>query len=108
MGIKDNLVNFKFTSEIVEIEGEEYIIKEMSSGQAVAYETSLYRMVGTQPVLNMQNAKSTLISICLYDKDGVKIFEDKDIELINNMPAKLVNKLFDACSKINGIGEIKN
>jgi hypothetical protein len=106
--LKDTLLKSVFGQEIVEANGIEFIARELTSGDAVKYESSLYSIVNGQPVLKMENSKAKLISLALYDKDGNKVFTDKDIEIINSLPAKLVNKLFEACSKVNGIGTEKN
>lgn len=107
MDLKQRLINTGFAEDTVEIDGIELVVKEMSSGDAVKYESSLYKMVDGKPQLVMGNSKSKLISMCLFDKDGSRVFEDNDLELINKMPAGTVNKIFEASAKINGIGSVK-
>ena len=105
---KDNLINIKFTEEEVEINGEKYIVKEMNAGEASDYESSLFSMVNGKPVYNTKNAKAKLVLATLH-QDGEKVFEDKDISLIEKMPSSVLNKLFGVASNLNNLGaEEKN
>jgi len=105
---KENLLNMKFAEEEVTIGKEKYIVKEMTAGDASDYESGLFSMVNGKPVYNTKNAKAKLIMATLY-QDGVKVFEPKDISLIEGMPSGVLNKLFTVASNLNNLGgEEKN
>jgi hypothetical protein len=106
--LKDKLLAVKTKEKKIEVEGETLIIKEMLAGEATKYESSLYSIVNGQPVLKMEGSKSKMIALCVYDQDGKRVFEDKDIALIEKMPTTLIDKLFKECSSVNGMGNTKN
>jgi len=101
---KDNLINIKLAQEEVDIKGEKYIVKEMTAGEASNYESDLFSMVNGKPVYNTKNAKAKLVLSVLY-QDDVKVFEPKDLSLLEKMPSSILNKLFDVASKLNNLGQ---
>jgi hypothetical protein len=106
--LKDKLLESSFDQRDFEINGITVVIKEMNAGDAVKYESSLYKLVNNQPIMTLENSKAKLIMLCVYDKDNNRVFDEKDIANINKMSAKTVNQLFQICSDLNGIVEVKN
>ena len=55
-----------------------------------------------------------LIARCVVDADGVRVFEDSDVEQLGNMSEDFINPLFEKAQELNGLGvdavddEIKN
>lgn len=108
MADKSFLMALDFGKKEIKVAGEVFYVKELTAGDSVKYESSLYTIVNGQPVLKLENSKSRLIALALVDAEGKRIFDDKDIEQINSLPAKIVDQLFKECSRVNGIGEAKN
>jgi hypothetical protein len=103
LNLREKLISSGFKSQEMIIDEIGYIVKEMNAKDATEYEASLYKMVDGKPILTLGNSKSRLVQKTLHDKEGNRIFEEKDIELVNKMPASLVNKIFEIASDLNGI-----
>lgn len=47
--------------------------------------------------------RATIFVKSACDKDGNRLFDDTDIDRINELPVSLVNAVFDESNKLNGI-----
>lgn len=45
--------------------------------------------------------RAKIVSFCVVDDDGNRVFSDKDIEKLSNKCGAALNKIVDACSKLN-------
>ena len=100
---KEALLQAKFGKEEIEINGDKYEIREMTAGDAAIYESSLFNMVNGKPIYNTKNAKTKLVLMALY-QNGARVFEDKDIGLIESLPYSVLNQVFEIASKLNSLG----
>jgi hypothetical protein len=98
---KNKLFNLKLKEQLVIIEDEHIIVRELDAGQSNEYEHSLYTMVGGKPVMKTENAEIKLIIISCYDEEGNKLFDMKELEQIKKMPAWIIDKLYGVAKKLN-------
>jgi hypothetical protein len=58
-----------------------------------------------KPVRNQDNVRAKLIVKCVCDEEGKRIFKDEDADdIVGNLPAGIMDSLFKACQKVNGMG----
>lgn len=101
---KEFLLGLSFRSEKIKIEGQEFVVKEMTAKTAEVYESSLYNIVGKSIKYDASKAKTKLVMLTLYEADGVKrVFEDKDYELVTTLPAHIVDQVFEVASNLNNL-----
>ena len=98
---KSKLFGLKLKEQLVIIEDENIIVRELDAGQSNEYEHSLYTMVNGKPVMKTENAEIKLIIMSCYDEDGNKLFDMKELEQIKKMPAWVIDKLYGVAKKIN-------
>ena len=103
MNKKDRLIQSLFKAEDITLGEDVFSVREMDTKQSTAYEGSLIKVVGGKPEYDLKEAKSKMVQLCLFDKDGKKVFEKGDIPLIEAMPKSVVEKIFDIATKINAI-----
>lgn len=100
----EKLMGVGFKQETVNINGETIIIKEMNGGQATKYQASLYKVDGKGNVrMKLENTTARLLLYTVHDSQGNIMFKDTDIELINKLPKSVIDQLFSAAIKINGL-----
>ncbi len=85
------------TKEVKGLDIKGLYVKEYSAGDREQIEN-----------LITQSQKSGTIRATIFvksacDKDGVRLFDDNDIDKINELPVSLVNAVFDESNKLNGI-----
>lgn len=52
-----------------------------------------------------ENFRAKLVSMCLVDEKGIRIFNDNEVGELGNKNAKNLNRLFDVACKLCGINE---
>lgn len=53
---------------------------------------------------NLANLRARLCALCIVDADGARLFRDEaDIKSLGEKSAKAVDRIFDACRKLNGM-----
>ena len=97
---KELLLGVKFKSKKIKINGENYEVREMNASNASEYESSLFKIVNNKPVYNTKDAKNKLVLLTLF-KNNEQVFAKNDIGLVGQLPASIVNKIFEVATNIN-------
>ena len=83
----------------------DFILKEMSGTDRDAWEQSMLKVDGNgnaQP--NMANRRAKLLSMCLVDENGVRMFVSaNDIADLGKLPARVLSELEDVATAMNGL-----
>jgi len=100
---KEKLLGLAFRSKEITIEGDKYLVKEMNAAIAQEYEASLYKIIGQSVKYDASKAKTNLVLLTLFGTDGNRIFEDKDFGLVEQLPAHVVDMVFQVASNLNNL-----
>lgn len=73
-------------------------VRSMTASERDAWETSLIAGDGER---NMENARARLVSLCVVDEDGKRLFTDDDALLLGQKAASAVDRVFQAAVKLN-------
>lgn len=85
--------------------GGDVSIKVMSGTERDAFESSIFEQKGKDIQRNLNNLRAKLVSKCLIDDKGSRLFSDKEIEIVGKKSAKVLDRLYEVCVRINGIGQ---
>lgn len=99
----EKLMSIALKSKEITIGGDSYLVKEMNAKDAGVYENSLYKIVGEKVTPNAENAKAKLVLFTLCDMDGKRIFQDKDISQVQELPTSIVNMVYKVANSLNAI-----
>lgn len=94
-----NVVDLK--PEVVEVPewGGSLYIRMLTASERDKFEASC---VGTGKKQNLTNIRARLVVLCACDEAGERLFTDGDAEALGRKSAAAVDKVFGACSKLNG------
>ena len=94
------------TTETVSVPewGGYVLVKVMSGTERDAFESSIFEQKGKDIQRNLGNLRAKLVSKCLVDEKGNRLFSDKEIEIIGKKSAKVLDRIYEVCVKLNGIG----
>ena len=94
-----NVVDLK--PEVVEVPewGGSLYIRMLTASERDKFEASC---VGTGKKQNLSNIRARLVVLCACDESGERLFTDGDAEALGRKSAAAVDKVFGACSKLNG------
>lgn len=104
MSLRDQFVALKrkqTKAELPEINGEVYI-REMSGDERDVYEAEQYKINGKSLEVNRKQARARLITKCLVDVEGNRVFHDDEVDIVGSIPASTLDKLFSVAVKLNG------
>ena len=102
---KEKLLGLNFREEEVTLGGEKYLVKEMNADKAQKYESGLYKFVGDKIKYDASEAKTRLVLFTLHDLDGKRVFEDNDYGLVKELPAHIVDQVFQVASNLNNMDD---
>ena len=52
----------------------------------------------------VKNIRASLVVRCLTDEAGVRLFTDSEIAEVGAMPASVIDKLYEHCQRLSGLG----
>ena len=84
--------------------GGAVIIRTMTGAERDFFENSLFSDKGADKAANIKNLRARLLSLCLVDDTGKRLFSDKEIELLGAKSAKVLDRLYTIAAKLNAIG----
>lgn len=91
--------------------GEEVSIhlKSMTASERDAYETEIFQLQQKGEFIGMRNFRARLLSWCICDAEGNRLFNEGDIEVLSMKNARPVDRIFDKAREMNGLlsGDIK-
>jgi hypothetical protein len=91
-------VTTQFKEEEVEINGQTYVVKEMDGVAREAYVEYLSKSKEE----GYKMLPATLISVCLFTKEGAPAFT---AEQINKWPAKVIDAVYGIADSLNTISD---
>lgn len=87
-------------SETVEIPGVGQVeVRGLTAAGRDEWEQRIYSARGR----TVKNMRASLVCMCLFE-DGKRMFEANEIDAVGEMPAAVVDSLWDVASKLSGLG----
>lgn len=80
-------------------------VRAITSGERDHYEAQVMQRRGKELVPNLTNARAKLVVLALSDEKGTRLFEDRDISKLGNLPAKGIQRVFDKARDLAGLSE---
>jgi hypothetical protein len=77
------------------------LVRGMTSEERDKWESTTFKDGKVQ----FDNLRAKLVSLCVIDKEGTRLFTDTDIPKLGKKNAKAINKLFIVAQKLSGIGQ---
>jgi len=101
---REEILNIK-DFEIIEVKVPEWgkdssiFIKTMSGGDRDRFEIEFLNFQETK---KFDNLRAKYVSFCICDEAGKCLFNTKDIEALGSKSAKAIERIYNACKKLNG------
>lgn len=80
-------------------------LKVLSAAERDAFEASTVTTKGGRQKPNLANLRARLVSRCMVDGDGKRVFESGDVARLGNKSSKALDRLFAKCQEINGFSD---
>jgi hypothetical protein len=107
---KEQIIGFDdLKSEAVEVPewGGTVFIRRMTGQERDAYEADVFETKGTTVTMKRENFRAKLVSRCLVDEAGERLFSDAEISTLSKKSAAALDKCFAAAQRINGMAAVE-
>lgn len=107
---KEQIIGFDdLKSEAVEVPewGGTVFIRRMTGAERDAYEADVFETKGTTVTMKRENFRAKLVSRCLVDEAGERLFSDAEIATLSKKSAAALDKCFSAAQRINGMAAVE-
>lgn len=69
------------------------------------FEAKSVQGIGQNVKVNSRNLRARLIAMCAVNEDGSPMFEASDVIHLGTKSAKALDRVFDACLRLNGMSQ---
>lgn len=88
-------------SEVVEVDGVGPVtVRGLTAGARDEWEQRIYAAKGKP----LRNVRAGLVALCLVDEVGKPLFVSSDIDAVGELPAAVVDRLYDVAARLSGMG----
>lgn len=77
----------------------------MSARERDAFEAGSVDTSGKKMRMKLENLRARLVAACAVDEQGQLLFYPSDVELLGDLSAAALSRLFDAARELNGMSE---
>lgn len=82
-------------------------VRSLTGHERDAYELSMIAIRGqgkqTSTETQPDDFRSKLVTLCLVDEDGVRLFDDGELDLVSSKSASAIARLFEVAQRLNGL-----
>jgi len=104
MSIREQLLALKIPTATVKVAGIDGLVslRGLTAGERDSWEQYVYSERDIKKGVN--NIRASLVVRCITDEAGVRLFTDSEIAEVGAMPASVIDKLYEHCQRLSGLG----
>lgn len=80
-------------------------LRTLTGGERDKFESDMVDQRGKNNKLNLVNLRARLVALCAVDEGGKRMFGDNEVSRLGAKSASVLDKLFVAAQKLNGMTE---
>lgn len=104
MSIREQLLALKIPTATVKVAGIDGLVslRGLSASDRDLWEQEVFSQRDIKK--GVKNIRASLVVRCLTDEAGVRLFTDAEIAEVGAMPANVIDKLYEHCQRLSGLG----
>jgi len=104
MSIREQLLALKIPTATVKVAGIDGLVslRGLSASDRDLWEQEVFSQRDIKK--GVKNIRASLVVRCLTDEAGVRLFTDVEIAEVGAMPASVIDKLYEHCQRLSGLG----
>ena len=104
MSIREQLLALKIPTATVKVAGIDGLVSlcGLSASGRDLWEQEIYSQRDKK--MGVKNIRASLVVRCLTTEVGVRLFTDAEIDQVGSMPASVIDKLYEHCQRLSGLG----
>lgn len=80
-------------------------VKALTAAQRDEFEASTVETRGNKMKQNLANIRARLVSLCIVDEAGDRLFSPQDVKRLGGKSAGAMQRVFNKCSEMNGLSD---
>ena len=103
--IREQLLALKIPTAIVTVAGlsDSVHLRGLTASERDLWEQQIYSERDSKRGVN--NIRASLVVRSLTDEAGVRLFKDSEIDQVGALPASVIDKLYEHCQRLSGLGK---
>jgi hypothetical protein len=89
--------------EVPTLDGAVYV-RMLTAAEKDRFEAASVRYVDGKAEACLENVRARLVGLCACNEGGGRLFTDDDVDSLGDLPASLIDPIFEAAQKVNGMG----
>lgn len=85
--------------------GGEVIVRSLTGLERDQFEQSMIEMRGKRASLKLENTRARLVSLCVIDEQGKRVFSEGDVLALGQKNASALQRVFEVAQKLSGLTE---
>lgn len=98
-----NVVDVKTEEVPVPEWGGDVLVKGLTGAQRNEFEQSMVIRRGNDVQMNMKNATAKLVALSVVDEEGIRLFNDADVEALGNKSGAALTRVYAVASRLAGL-----
>lgn len=104
MSIREQLLALKIPAATVKVAGIDGLVslRGLTASERDQWEQYVYSERDIKK--GVKNIRASLVVRCITDETGSRLFTDAEIAEVGAMPASVIDKLYEHCQRLSGLG----
>lgn len=104
MAIREQLLALKIPTATVKVAGIDGLVslRGLTASERDQWEQYVYSERDIKK--GVKNIRASLVVRCITDETGSRLFTDAEIAEVGAMPASVIDKLYEHCQRLSGLG----
>lgn len=104
MSIREQLLALKIPTATVKVAGLSDMVhlRGLSASERDLWEQHVFSERDSKK--GVKNIRASLVVRSIVDESGVRLFTDAEIDQVGSMPASVIDKLYEHCQRLSGLG----
>ncbi len=103
---RDEILNIKDlpVEEVYVEEWQAWVrVRGLTGAERDQFEQSIVETRGKDTRVNLRNIRAKLVTLCVVDEEGKRLFKDEDVELLGRKSAVALNRIFEVAQRLSGL-----
>jgi|CXWL01.1.fsa_nt_gi hypothetical protein len=83
--------------------GGDVIVRGMTGAERDEYEGARVQIEGKRVRLNYDNISAKLVSLCVIDEHGARLFSEADVAQLGTRNGKALKRVAEVCTRLSGL-----
>lgn len=79
------------------------LVRGLTGQERDRFQISVMKNPGKSTEINLMNASSKLVSLCVIDEKGKRVFNQRDVLALSKKSGAAINTVFTVCQRLSGL-----